>query len=520
MRITFLLQDDRPASGSSKLAVSDASWLAGRGHEVTLVSRSGPPAEMPASCRFLQLDDLRPESLPDGDVLVGASWLTMSWIAGAAPRSGVPVHLCEDYEGGRAALDTVRERIEAAYRAPRVQHVTCTPRATTKLRERFEATTHAVPLAIDHTSLHPGPNRKPATPLRVGLLGEHARSNAGFQAAYEACALAHRSGQAMVLVLPGATPEGFDASDATFPIEQHAHLSAGCPGDFYRSLDLYLATDDSAWAQAIEAMACGVPGIVADLPCFRDLAEHVGDDRYAMFVDGEDSRAIGEAVVLAGALPDVRVTLRAWGIELARHFGQDQHGERLEAVLQQLVAAHEPSAQADLRLVDDAARAADVVLAPDDTLEQLCSALLGAARRHRQAGEHAVAARALSAARSLDSSDDTVLLELADVLLAGDEADRALALLDECAGAADEPPQLQRLRSDALHALGRSEEAAQAMRAAITAGERNADSYTQLGVALHQAGDVRGARESLERALVLDPGHAAARDLLDAMPAA
>ncbi|MEC9048183.1 MAG: tetratricopeptide repeat protein [Planctomycetota bacterium] len=520
MRITFLLEDDDTTNHASTLALRDAGWLADRGHEVTLVRRTRAPSELPANCRFVRVTDFAAARLPDGDAIVATSWLTTTWIADAAPRSGVPVHLCEDYEGGRAALDSVRERIDAAYRSPGVHHLTCTPRATAELRERRSASTHPISLAIDHDALWPSPNRKAATPLRIGLFGEHSRSTASFAAAYEACALAHGAGQALVLVLSGAAPEGFDVGEAPFPIEQHAELNAEDAGALYRSLDLYLAIEDSAWLSTIEAMACGVPGIVADLPCYRDLAEHVGDDRYAMFVDAEDARAIGESIVLVGAFPDVRVTLRAWGIELARHFGQDRHGEQLEAALSALVSQAAPSTNSDLRIVDGQVSAADVLLADDGNLEQLCSALLGAARRHRQAGEHAVAARALTAARSLDTNDDTILLELADVLLADDEAGRALALLDEHAGAADEPPQLQRLRSNALHALGRSDEAAQAMRAAITAGERDADSYTQLGVALHHAGDVRGARESLERALVLDPGHAAARDLLAALPAA
>ena len=69
-----------------------------------------------------------------------------------------PVHLCEDYEGGRAALDSVRER-DAAYRSPGVHHLTCTPRATAGCAN--DAGDDAVALAIDHDALWPSPNRRP-----------------------------------------------------------------------------------------------------------------------------------------------------------------------------------------------------------------------------------------------------------------------------------------------------------------------------------------------------------------------
>ncbi|MBZ0150191.1 MAG: tetratricopeptide repeat protein, partial [Planctomycetes bacterium] len=75
-------------------------------------------------------------------------------------------------------------------------------------------------------------------------------------------------------------------------------------------------------------------------------------------------------------------------------------------------------------------------------------------------------------------------------------------------------------RGHALHALGRMDEAAQAFRAALAVGVRCADAYNRLGVVLFQAGDVKGARQSFEKALVLEPGHGDARANLTSLPAA
>jgi chemotaxis protein methyltransferase WspC len=68
--------------------------------------------------------------------------------------------------------------------------------------------------------------------------------------------------------------------------------------------------------------------------------------------------------------------------------------------------------------------------------------------------------------------------------------------------------------------MGRMQDAAQAFRAAIAVGARNADSYNRLGVVLFQAGDVSGARRNFERALLLEPEHGDALANLAALPAA
>ena len=62
-------------------------------------------------------------------------------------------------------------------------------------------------------------------------------------------------------------------------------------------------------------------------------------------------------------------------------------------------------------------------------------------------------------------------------------------------------------RAHLLNGSGQPAAAAQAFRAAIAAGRRDADTYNSLGIALFRTGDVAGARSSFERALVLQPDH-------------
>lgn len=454
MRITWLLEVADQLWGGVKVALEDANWLQLAGHEVTVVSRSGPPAWLPLACEFRRVPDFRTEHLPDGDVLIGTFWTTVPWAASAGPRKGVPVHYCQGYEGDNPENAALRDRIEAVYRLPGVHHVTISPHLTRLLRTRFERTPHEVVYAIDHAVHAPGPERAPRQPLRVGLVGPWQIPWKDLPTGYEACRLAAQAGLRLVLVRATNVAPSQAELAMPFPIEWHRELPPAAMGDWYRSLDVLLATssgpEEGFFLPAIEAMACGVPVVLTDVPCFRDHGARVGHDRYGLFVPPRDPAAMAEALVVAGSLPQVRSALRAAGLELAAHYHPDHHGRQLETVLRRL-AAPAPSAEP------------------------------------------------LAAAREL--------------LLCG-RPDGALALYDRLLAAGGDGEELHAGRGHALHALGRMADAAAAFRAALATGARSADSYNRLGVVLYQAGDLRGARAAFESALAQQPDHGAAGDNL------
>ena len=520
MRITYLLEVADQLWGGVKVALDDANWLTRRGHEVTVVSRSGPPTWMQLECAFTQVEDFRAENLPDGDVVVGTFWTTVPWAASAGPGKGAAVHFCQGYEGDNPAFAAARERIEATYRLPGMHHVTVSPHVAAMLTERFGLRPREVGNAIDSSVHAPAPLRKPSSPLRVGLVGPYSVALKDLATGYAACELAPRAGQEIVLVRASTSPPSPEEQDLPFPVEWHQHLRPDQMGDFYRSLDVFLGTSKGAeegfFLPAVEAMACGVPCVLTDIPCFRSHAERVQHDRYALFVPPQDPRAMAEALVLAGALPDVRATLRAGGIEVASHYDQDRHGERLEAALTAIAASGaQPSGAAELAL--DAAVEVEPLTSATSTLQELGAALQQAAVQVREAGRAEDAATCLDAARCLDEANLQLWLETARAWLAAGRPERALATLDQRPEGRLDEAQLQRLRADALHGLGRMADAAQAVRASIAAGARDADNYNLLGVTLFQAQRHEDARESFQRALVLDPGHADARANLEAM---
>lgn len=523
MRITWLLEVADQLWGGVKVALENANWQHRQGHQVTVVSRSGPPPWMQLACEFRRVQDFRSEHLPDADVLIGTYWTTVPWARSAEPSKGAPVHFCQGYEGDGAENEALRDRIEAAYRLPGVLRLTVSPHLTRLFRDRFGVEAQQVPYAIDHAVHFPGAERAPGSPLRVGLVGPWQIAWKGLATGYAACQLAHQAGQKLVLVRATNTAPDAAELQQPFAVEWHRQLPPARMGEFYRSLDLLIATsigaEEGFFLPAVEAMACGVPTILTDVPCFRDHQAVAGNDLYAMFVPPNDPAALAEAIVVAGAIPEVRTTLRREGLALAAHYRQETHGQALLQLLTR-AAALRPSGEVHaLRLVaeDKVRPAASQGSAPLTTigaqLRRLANDLA-----HR--GDHELSARALLAAHVLSPHDRELRLTAAQAQQAAGDAVTALRLYDELAQAGDDDALVHQGRGEALHALGRMHDAAQAFRAALATGPRTADAYNRLGVVLFQAGDLAGARDSFERALTVEPGHDDAAANLAALPAA
>lgn len=536
MRITWLLECADQLWGGVKVALEDANWLHRRGHQVTVLSRSGPPSWMRLECAFRRVQDFRPEHLPDGDVVIGTFWTTVPWAASAGRGKGVPVHYCQGYEGDNPENVALRDRIEATYRLPGVRHITVSSNLTDLLRQRFSLQSTQIPYVIDHSVHRPGPERAPGSPLRIGLVGPYQIGWKDLATGYAACRLAHRAGQSLVLVRATNTAPDAAERNTPFPVEWHQQLPPAQMGDFYRSLDVMLGTSRGAeegfFLPAVEAMACGVPTVLTDIPCFRSHGDGKSEDLYALWVPPQDPAAMAEALVVAGRVPEVRTTLRREGLRLASRYTADRHGERLEAALQSFVGTNAivaPAAKATapngptsptgadqrtLRLVGSAP-------SPDEaTATELCQRLQHEATRCLHRNEPQRAARFLAAAACLAPDDTELQRQVAAAHhQAGDHA-TALAGYDQLLGRGHDDEGLHAARGHVLHAMGRMEDAAQAFRAALAIGPRTADAYNRLGVVLFQAGDVLGARSSFERALVLQPDHDDARANLAALPAA
>ena len=135
-------------------------------------------------------------------------------------------------------------------------------------------------------------------------------------------------------------------------------------------------------------------------------------------------------------------------------------------------------------------------------------------------GDHERAARFFAAAHALWPDAGELASEAAWCRHLAGDTEGAVRALEELIRNGTNDVAIHERHGLILHALGRSNDAAQSFRAAIAAGGRNANSYNNLGVVLFESGDAAGARSSFLRALTLDPKHRDALANLSDLPAA
>lgn len=477
MRIVYLLENAAELWGGVKAVLEDANDLSAKGHTVTVLAKSAAPTWMPVRATFRRVPDFSAQHVPEADVVVGTFWTTVP--AAIASGRGAPVHYCQGYEGDAEPDRAARERIEAVYRLPTAK-ITIAPHLRELLRQRFPGPVHEIVYAIDHTMFAPGTPRGLARGrIRVGLVGPWQIPWKDLRTGFEACALAQRAGLDLELVRISNT--AIDPAERTFglKLECHERVPPARMGELYRSLDALLCTssgpEEGFFLPAVEAMACGVPCVMTDVPCFRGY----GERQHALFVPPKDPAAMAEALVIVTTHPNVGQWLRAEGLAAAARFTRARHLEELEAAFTTIAAEHAKRVAANR-----------VTPTPQCDTEALL----------RRTGEMATALRAAAEAWSA-GGDDT----------------RALAHLEAAATIHPEDAALLEQLGVARFKAGDAYGAAAALERALACGGDGPGLWNDLGVARHARGDAPGARACFTHALELDPANADANANLQAL---
>ena len=514
MRIVYVFERTDQLWGGVKVALNDANWLAARGHEVTVVSRSGPPSWMQVRCAFVQQATLDAATMPDADVYVGTFWTTVPAAAEAAQQRGAAcVHYCQGYEGDNPKFAAHKDRIEAVYRLPGVRHITIAPHLTQLLRERFASNPDEVVYVIDHETFRPHlPRlRDPGAPLRVGLVGPYEVPWKDLRTGIDACRLAAAAGQPIQLVRVTNTQPHRDGQALPFPVEWHTRVKPAEMGEIYRSMDLFLGTSSGAeegfFLPAVEAMACGVPCVLTDIPCFRSH----GDGNYALFVPARDPAAMAEALVLAGRMPEIAAALREGGIAAAQRYTQHAHGIAIEAALQRAAGPKVSSTKMPSHAASQSnASVADAALALRAQLE-------GAAEDAEQSGDTMAAGHFLASAHCLFPDDAALAMRAAEAFRSAQDFHSALRCLRACIEQGGATVELHAMCADLHSSLGDARNAAASLALALQSGPASPDLHNRLGVSLYGLGDRDGARAHFSNALRLDPHNEDAKGNLDAL---
>ncbi len=334
MKIVYLLESSG-LWGGVKSVFEAANRLQDRGHEVTVLSRSPRPTWIELRCGFETVPDFAPEHIPAADFIVGTFWTTVPFAVQSG--KGTPVHYCQGFEGGHPEMATHREQIEQIYRLPQTHKLTISPHLTQEVADLFGWQPREIRYAIDHDVMYPREQRDPGRPVRVGLVGPYTTACKDIPAGIEACRLAHQAGLDLQLVRVTNTEPHPAEQQLPFPVEWHVQVEPARMGEIYRSLDVFVGPGrgpEGFYMPAVEAMACGVPTVLTDIPPHRGY----GSEQYALFIPVGDACAMAEAIVVAAGHPRVRAELREQGIQVASRYNYTDHIADLEAAFTEFAA--------------------------------------------------------------------------------------------------------------------------------------------------------------------------------------
>ncbi|MCK6683776.1 MAG: glycosyltransferase family 4 protein [Thermoanaerobaculia bacterium] len=258
-------------SGGVRVIVQHAGALARLGHDVSIVSRQYPTGWIDIDVPVSVTPRLDTSSIPPCDILV-ATWFPTVLPCVRSRRGRVIVHFCQGYEGDHSYLRPRFDEVYEAYAQQAVKLVV-SPALIERLEPLYPGEYFAVPPAIDTGAFRPErPRESPSVPPAVGIAGPFEFDLKGVAVCLQAAVLLEERGMKCrirrVSQLPRSPEEGRIAPSADYVCS----LPAGEMPAWYRSLDLFLFGSfpgEGLGLPPLEAMACGVPAVLTDIPSLR-----------------------------------------------------------------------------------------------------------------------------------------------------------------------------------------------------------------------------------------------------------
>jgi glycosyltransferase involved in cell wall biosynthesis len=324
VRIVYLLESTE-LSGGVKVVFLQAEALSRRGHRVAIVSREARPDWFSLSRAHFERSAFRDsEELARAEVRVATFWTT---VAPALDGAKVPVfHLCQGYEGDFSFYADSRSAIEEAYRASTVK-LTVSQTLARRLEEKGFGPATDVGQAFEPDGFAPGPERPPADPPVVLVVGAYEADVKGLPVALAGLLLWRRRGGSFRVRRVSPHPAGEEEKSWNVVDEYHHRLLPERMPFVYRASDVFVGPsrpEEGFGLPALEALACGLPCLLSDTPGHREFA---GDAAW-YFPDGDPG-------AIADRLPNLlaeeaRAYARQAGPAAAARFSPARVAERLE----------------------------------------------------------------------------------------------------------------------------------------------------------------------------------------------
>ena len=329
MRIVYVLES-LELSGGVKVILAHAEGLAGRGHEVSIVTKDARHDWIDVGVPVVEVPHIDATTLPEADVHV-ATWFPTVVPTVRAGRARKVFHFSQGYEAQHPHMRQRLAEIEQAYRQ-KVPKILISPHLLRDLDGRYPGPFHLLSQAIDAAAFRPsGPERGGArNPATVGVIGPFLAQKKGIGVALRAVASLRGEGRALRLHRASHLPEA-PGEAAITPVDSYV---CGNPAPempaWYHALDLLLHPSYDAEGfplPPLEAMASGVPAVLTDIPSYAPIPR----DAASFVSEGDDGAMAREAARL---LDDARLwrARRKRGLEVAATFTLEPVLDGLEAI--------------------------------------------------------------------------------------------------------------------------------------------------------------------------------------------
>jgi glycosyltransferase involved in cell wall biosynthesis len=355
MKIQLIVKSTKFTGGRQEL-FRHANALAGRGHQVRIWVAGNPRVDWMAMRVPVQRLAARSyRHLPPADLCLfeRPRFARPLWRA----RRGIPVHFCQGFEGTdvenriasvRAKNGLLRglpelwnlwrrkRQIDQGYATPTAKIV-----VHHHLREliarRYRQAAYFVPYGLPNGVFTP-PGRRDFSGQTVLVVGP---TDTGWKRIGDALTAIRllkkaRPGVRLVRVAQHPMRDGERALGVTDAY--HTMLKPSAMAEVYRAADVLVLSSDATEGfglPLLEAMACGTPAVVTDIPAFRTFAERAD---YAHFVPVADPPALAGAV--ARLLDDIteRKRLSQRCVHVASAYQSEHSRQAMEDALTDIFA--------------------------------------------------------------------------------------------------------------------------------------------------------------------------------------